>query len=621
MAKSNSKFKLSVRHHLVILVLVTVIPVVVFATSLVKYLSEERSHTLEVNLQGTTKALRAAVDEQVISMRSSLRMLSEVEDFGPSRIEYLHTQLKHFVRNHYGWDSISFTDTKGHQVFNTGARYGARLPNLRKEDFFQQTLKTGQTVISGFRLSSVTGNPVISVITPVKRSGMIIYLLIASIDLNSFSRLFGSKNLPKEWTATLLDEEGRILASTNPDLKLGHKAQRALREKTELDGSNIYYNSNNNEKEALGSTSKSKLTGWTLVLAMPDKGHLFSYQKTIEMIVVGGALLLLLSIFFALYLGRKITSPILAISKFAKALGQGQPLGEFQTSLSEIHDVHQALKSAAILRMENEEKIRNLYDRAQEAVSVRETFMSVASHELKTPLTTLKLQFQMLERLMSKKDFLSREELQRPIRRVQDQFGRLVSLVDDLLDVSRITAGKMEYHPEVFDLVSSAREILQQFDEEARRNGILIHLAGADSLIGKWDKHRLEQVIVNLITNGIKYGNGKPIIVSINKVNELAVLEVEDHGLGISEDDIPKVFQKFERVGDRHKASGLGLGLWIVQRIVEGLGGSISVKSILGEGSTFRVELPLLNVQSHSSEVFLLNFNRSNDLAQQTFVE
>ena len=215
MAKSNSKFKLSVRHHLVILVLVTVIPVVVFATSLVKYLSEERSHTLEVNLQGTTKALRAAVDEQVISMRSSLRMLSEVEDFGPSRIEYLHTQLKHFVRNHYGWDSISFTDTKGHQVFNTGARYGARLPNLRKEDFFQQTLKTGQTVISGFRLSSVTGNPVISVITPVKRSGMIIYLLIASIDLNSFSRLFGSKNLPKEWTATLLDEEGRILASTN----------------------------------------------------------------------------------------------------------------------------------------------------------------------------------------------------------------------------------------------------------------------------------------------------------------------------------------------------------------------------------------------------------------------
>jgi signal transduction histidine kinase len=610
--KTSDK-KLSIRHHLVGLVLVAVIPVVLFAAGLVGYLSKERSKTLEVNLLGTTKALNAAVDEQMIAMRSSLNMLSEVEDFMPSRIQYLHTRLRHFVKSHPAWDSITFADTSGVQIFNTAKRYGIRLPRLKNEEFFRKMLLTKKTVISGFRLNTITKKSVVSVAAPVLRNGHIIYVLIASLDLNSFARLFGASNIPKEWGATILDEKGHILASSEKELNIGSLASEELAEKIKLEGSNIFYEKSVNEKHVLGSSSRSKLTNWTIVLALPDDGNLITYKKTIFLIMIGGGLLLLCIILFALYLGRRISAPILAISQSAKALGQGKSLGDLSTSLSEAHDVNQALKLAAEQRGLNEEKIRTLYDQAQEAVNIRDTFMSVASHELKTPLTTLNLQFQMLNRLMKRKEVLSRDELSKPFVRIQDQVKRLVMLVDDLLDVSRISSGKMDYHSETFDLMMFLEEVVQQFEDETHKKGCPIALNGPASLLGNWDKHRLEQVLVNLITNGIKYGNGKPIEINVVEQSDSVVMEVKDQGLGIAEDDLPKVFQKFERLGDRKKASGLGLGLWIVRKIVEGLEGSICVTSKLGVGSTFRLELPLKEVKERSSEILTLNIEQKSN--------
>ena len=610
--KKTSDKKLSIRHHLVGLVLVAVIPVVLFAAGLVGYLSKERSKTLEVNLLGTTKALNAAVDEQMIAMRSSLNMLSEVEDFMPSRIQYLHTRLRHFVKTHPAWDSITFADTRGVQIFNTAKKYGTRLPRLKDEEFFREMLSTKKTVISGFRLNTITEKPVVSVAAPVMRNGHIIYVLIASLDLNSFARLFGASNLPKEWGATILDEKGHILASSQKELKIGSLASESLAKKIEQKGSHIFYEKSLNEKHVLGSTSRSKFTDWTIVLALPDDGNLITYQRTIFLIMIGGGLLLICIILFALYLGRRISAPILAISQSAKALGQGRSLGDISTSLSEAHDVNQALKLAAEQRGLNEEKIRTLYDQAQEAVNIRDTFMSVASHELKTPLTTLNLQFQMLDRLMKKKEVLTREELTKPFGRIQDQVRRLVMLVDDLLDVSRISSGKMDYHSEEFDLMPFLEEVIHQFDDETQKKGCPISLNGPASLIGSWDKHRLEQVLVNLITNGIKYGNGRPIEINVMAQFSSVVIEVKDQGLGIADEDLPKVFQKFERLGDRKKASGLGLGLWIVRKIVEGLEGSIDVKSKLGAGSTFRLELPLGEVRSNSSEILAQNIEKKS---------
>lgn len=592
------QMKLSIRHHLIVLVLVAVIPVVVFSAVLVSYLSQQRSQALEVNLLGTTKALNSAVDEQIISMTSSLTMLSEVEDFGPSRIQYLHQRLRHFVNSHPGWVSIALTDTSGVQIFNTHKSYSTKLPRLNGEKFFKEMLATKEAVISGYRLDSISQEPVISVAAPVKRNGYVIYGFIASMDLRSFSRFFSSRNLPSQWKALIVDRDSRVLAASKKSMvSIGEVASNSIREKAKLSGSHTYTEVSKFGKKTFGSTSKSKITGWTIVLDLPDDGLLYAYKKTIFFILMGGGLLLVLSILFAIFIGRKISKPILAISNSAKALGQGQTLREIRTSLSEIQDVNIALKLAAVQRTENEDKIRSLYDEAQQAVSIRDTFMSVASHELKTPLTSLNLQLQMLDRLLVKKETISRDELYKPFSRIQDQVKRLGLLVDDLLDVSRISSGKMEYHPEVFDLVVLTNEIVHQFDHHAQ-TGTTITVKSGANLVGNWDRHRLEQVIVNLLTNAIKYGNSKPITVSIIEEGHHAIIEVQDQGFGISPEDLGKIFEKFERVGDRQKASGLGLGLWIVNKIVEGLGGSISVESVLNTGSTFRVKLPIRKTEN-----------------------
>jgi signal transduction histidine kinase len=210
--------------------------------------------------------------------------------------------------------------------------------------------------------------------------------------------------------------------------------------------------------------------------------------------------------------------------------------------------------------------------------------------------------------MIRKKEFIPRQELEKPFIRMLNQLKRLTLLIDDLLDVTRINAGKMEYHPERFDLVPFVQDIAQQLEGEANKTGSTISIYTPHELVGNWDRHRLEQVVVNLITNAIKYGNSQPIAINIYKDESSAVIEFKDKGIGISEDNLGKIFERFERAEDTKGISGLGLGLWIVKKILEGLGGTITVSSQLGIGSVFSVKIPLVK-QDESSVQKILQIN------------
>ncbi|MES2526480.1 MAG: sensor histidine kinase [Bdellovibrionota bacterium] len=563
--------KIRLFHRLLGLVLLTVIPMVIFAAGLVVYLADQRATALEKNVMGTTRALATAVDQNISSVVSSLRILSTSEGFEADSIQFLHKRLRLFVKNQPDWDAISFVDTKGVQIFKTSVPFGRALPRLRKESYFREMMKTGEPVITGFR----KGDNVITIAVPVKKNNHIIYALIGSLKLSSFDRFLKSQNLPENWTAAILDHEQNYLGhSRNPVYFTGRKASANLTETTKGKTDSIFTYTNGVGTESFGAMANSRITNWKIFLRIPDDGHLFTSWKTIFYIILGGSLLLTSSIFFALILARNISRPLLSLMKSAKALGKGEKIPDIRTSLPEVIIVNEALKLAAATRDENEKKI-------QEAVQIRDTFLSVASHELKSPLTTLKLQFQMLERVKSK-------ELERPMQRMQYQVSRLTGLIDDLLDVTRISAGKLNFEPETFDLVTLTQETIQSME-----GGNLIEVKAPEILIGYWDRQRTEQVIVNLASNAIKYGNGKPVVLSLDKVNGLALIEVTDQGKGISPEDLGKIFERYERVGTHTGISGLGLGLWIVKKILEGMGGDISVKSIEGQGTTFKVVLPL----------------------------
>jgi signal transduction histidine kinase len=235
-----------------------------------------------------------------------------------------------------------------------------------------------------------------------------------------------------------------------------------------------------------------------------------------------------------------------------------------------------------------------LYHRAQEAIDLRDDFLAVASHELKTPLTTLQLQLDSLEATIERA--CAREEkAARRMASVTRQMQRLTRLVESLLDVSRLTTGRLALNREVFDLRGLVRSVLGHLEAQARSSGteLSAHLP-EDAVVGSWDRLRIEQVLANIVSNALKYGPGKPVQVSLEVDGALARLSVKDEGIGISPQDARRIFDRFERAVPTQNYGGMGLGLFITRQIVEAHGGDIRVHSRPGEGAEFIVQLPTL---------------------------
>jgi signal transduction histidine kinase len=231
-----------------------------------------------------------------------------------------------------------------------------------------------------------------------------------------------------------------------------------------------------------------------------------------------------------------------------------------------------------------------LYKQAQEAIRSRDEFLSIAAHELRTPLTALHLQLQSLADL-ARAAPVDERLASRGVRAVANM-QRLTTLVDELLDVSRLTLGKLTLSPEPVDLAATTREIAERFREPADCAGSSISVAALKPVEGSWDRFRIEQVVTNLLSNAMKYGAGKPIELTVTESGELARLEVRDHGIGLSSDDARRIFERFERAVPMRHYGGLGLGLYICRQIVEAHGGCIWAEGEPGAGARFVVELP-----------------------------
>jgi PAS domain S-box-containing protein len=230
----------------------------------------------------------------------------------------------------------------------------------------------------------------------------------------------------------------------------------------------------------------------------------------------------------------------------------------------------------------------------KEAVRLRDEFLSVASHELNTPLTPLSLRLQGLARLaQAEPDSSLASRLGREVEVMRRQMKRLADLVRELLDVSRISTGRLTLQLEEVELAELTREVLARFNPQAERAGSRLELHQEGPVLGQWDRLRLEQVLVNLLSNAIKYGAGKPIHVRVGSSEEgWARLEVRDEGIGIPPEALGRIFERFERAVSERHYGGLGLGLYVTRQIIDGMGGRVTARSTPGEGATFTVELP-----------------------------
>lgn len=235
-----------------------------------------------------------------------------------------------------------------------------------------------------------------------------------------------------------------------------------------------------------------------------------------------------------------------------------------------------------------------LFESAQKAISARDEFLSIASHELKTPITALKLQLQIAQRNTKPSENITPtpEKLAKMLDVSSVQVNRLTTLIDDLLDVTRIEAGKLSFQFEMLDVSKLINETVDCYSEHFKEFHCPVTIQVDGPVFISADRFRLEQVVLNLLSNAAKYGAGKPIEVSVGVENGRVRISVRDYGIGIPADKYEKIFERFERAISAQNISGLGLGLYITKKIVQAHQGNITVRSELGKGSLFVVELP-----------------------------
>lgn len=236
---------------------------------------------------------------------------------------------------------------------------------------------------------------------------------------------------------------------------------------------------------------------------------------------------------------------------------------------------------------------KRIEEELREAVRARDEFLSIASHELKTPLTAIGLQAEIIKRAAAKSDDFTPERAVKFVQHIDRQVKRLTRIVDDMLDISRLATGKLAAHPETFDLSDAVNDVVERMEPQLTQLGSPVTVDTVKGVVGAWDRFRIEQVVMNLLTNAARYGEGKAIEVSVRRTQTHAELRVRDHGRGIAKDDQVRIFQRFERVASDTQVGGLGLGLFIVRQILSLHNGSIRVESNVGHGALFIVELPL----------------------------
>jgi signal transduction histidine kinase len=256
-----------------------------------------------------------------------------------------------------------------------------------------------------------------------------------------------------------------------------------------------------------------------------------------------------------------------------------------------VDDLAAARQKLAAANSELEAKVEDRTQALQRALSERDSFVSVVSHELRTPLTALKLNQDALQRLLQQRP-LDPEKVLRSFLPLPRQVARIQRLVNDLLDVSRLSTDQMRYVKAHTELREVIQESLDQLAPQLASADATFKTETEPGLAGLWDRDRIEQVLLNLMSNALHYG-APPYSLVAQRVDHCAHIVVRDHGPGISPENLQRIFEPFQRATADRKPAGLGLGLYIADRIVRAHEGKIRAESSQGEGAAFILELPL----------------------------
>ena len=450
--------------------------------------------------------------------------------------------------------------------------------------------------------------PVFNVTTAVRPAGRFLGVVSGSVNLGDLGAILRTIANNVEYDATIVDENGHVVAATNAQ----HRPMSLYPnyEKFAVRFGQAYFFHRwpgqtmapmaRWKKSSLGmSTLIPGLGTWHIVVEVPlrsQQDQLYArYGQVLTIFLVLAFVLLVTSYWVASMITRPLMQLSAETTNLPERIQGGQSIEWPRSRLLEVSWLTENFNGALEALQRRFKELESSRGELAQANRTKDEFLSIASHELKTPLTPLKLQLQMLKTAISR----SGEQAFDPARArrafdiADQQINRLIRLIDDLLDVSRINAGKLRLNREPIDLAALLRNTGEQYGPQLAAAGCQLELRTPDSLTVPLDPLRIEQVVINLLTNAAKYAPGSRVELSLETRDGLALIRVRDEGPGIPEEARHRVFERFERVHSKDQVSGLGLGLFISRQIVEAHAGRLEVASESGKGSTFSIQLPL----------------------------
>jgi signal transduction histidine kinase len=259
-----------------------------------------------------------------------------------------------------------------------------------------------------------------------------------------------------------------------------------------------------------------------------------------------------------------------------------------------LHQQREAMRQQVLALEEARRQQEETQAQLQHALRMRDEFMSMVSHEMRTPLNTLYLETQLRKMQLDRGNMAAfgPEQLRRMVSRDDRQIQNIVRLIDDMLDVSRIRSGKLSLRPGSVELAGMLRRVVQDLTPQAATAGTSIVLDAPTPVIGWWDDFRIEQIVMNLLTNALRYGGAQPVVVTLAVTAESVRVDVRDSGPGVKPEHQAKIFEPYERGVGSEAPAGLGLGLYISRQLAEVHGGSLTLSSTLGAGAVFSLTLP-----------------------------
>ena len=593
--------RLRLRTSLVALVALSLLPAMLFSGLVVRELWRQQVNEVGETLRGTNAALVIAVDSELASTIRTLRAIAEPA-FEKGALSDIHAEHQRLLLLQPAWSAIALLAADGTPLSDTRVPLGTPLTSVADRRHIARVGVSLSPAVSDVFLDGARAY-VVDVAVPVLRDGRLRNILVASLRLDRLRELFLTSDVvPVEGVAAILDSQLRFVARTrDPERQIGQSATPELaallqstprgfgRYKT-LEGDYVY------------TAWMPTAHGWRVSLGIPSEPMDGALRHSFLWMLVAGLAAFGLSMAAALAWSARLGGTISRAAASAARLGTGEPPGRASSAIEELHALQAAhLDVDARLRHEHEERQRSEAERvrllaiaevaraeAERTNRAKDEFLAMLGHELRNPLAAIAHAAAVLD-LTEKTDTraaAARQILQRQVR-------HLARIVDDLLDVARMTTGQILLELRPLNLAQSVEKCLTSLAEQLRGRRVVPMLTPV------WvqaDETRIEQIVSNLLTNALKYTPAdKSIRVIVAREDREAVLRVEDEGTGIPASLLPHVFDLFvqgQRTADR-RIGGLGLGLTLVRRLVELHGGRIeAVSPGTDRGSTFTVWLP-----------------------------